>query len=173
MSRIGSSHFHSEEFYNNGDGEMSDIKQKFDPSTHMTRCGEEWEQLQIDLGRSMEMIIKSKEPKCSGDFILWIDDIGQARNRGGHRWESYDLIPITLKPVDLPTNLREEIKYAAMDDDGDWFSYSAKPKWLGKDWENGEYEFWDLRCISPVKDPAGPENSLHIRTESGWERVES
>ena len=157
---------------------MNDIKQKFDPSTHMTVCGAAWEKLPIDLGVPMEMIIKSKDPLCSGDFILWVDSKGYARNRGGHRWVGYDLIPITHKPVDLPTNLREEIKYAAMDKDDRWYGFSTKPSSInppskdGEWWEDGRVnEQHDLFCHNIQTDPAGWENSLHIRTEDGWKRV--
>jgi len=150
---------------------MSDIKEKFTPETHQTACGEKWLIMDIDLGVSMEMIIKTKEPSCSGDFILWIDGKGHARNRGGHHWESYDLIPITHKPVDLPTDLRDEIKYVAMECGGIWYGYSAMPETgTTLKWRFGN-RAWAIMCHNIPKDHAGWENSLHIRTKDGWERA--
>ena len=148
---------------------VGDIKQKFDPSSHATRCGKPWRWLDIK-GRNNLMAVD----KGRSEILLFIDFSGKAVNVVGapQSIEAYDLIPITHRPVDLPTNLRKEIKYAAWSSSlSDWAGYSSKPIKRGAGFNQVQcFKFWQLDCFSIPEDPAGPENSLHIRTKNGWER---
>jgi hypothetical protein len=148
---------------------MSGIKQKFDPSTHRTVGGFSWRWLDV----LDQLAIAVATVEAEREVVVFIrGSDGKAINGEGDRRRDFDLIPITHKPVDLPTNLREEIKYAAWSNGSNcWFGYKNEPikcKY-GFSGEAGGIS-WPLSCFDIHKDPAGPENSLHIRTKDGWER---
>ena len=145
---------------------MSDIKETFSSETHQTRCGRPWRWLDVK-GQSIVAVVNGDVE----DIYLMIELDGKCC-ANGINLESFDLIPITHKPVGLPTNPREEIRYAAMDKNGQWFGFNRKAEihksnviWFGMG------SVWTLSCLDLPKDLAGWENSLHIRTKNGWERV--
>lgn len=144
---------------------MSDIKQKFDPSTHATRCGKQWRWLEVEGLSNLIAVDNGRR-----EYLMFVDHNGYAGAAIGEpeSIDRFDLIPITHKPVDLPTNIREEIRYALMIDRVEWCGYNVNPRNLG----NQPLRYWNLDCFEIPPDPAGEKNSLHVRTKDGWERVQ-
>ena len=156
---------------------MSDIKQRFDPSTHATRCGKLWRWLEVEGLSNLIAVDNGRR-----EYLMFVDHNGYAGAAIGEpeSIDRFDLVPIIHKPVDLPTNLRKEIKYAAMDKDESWNGYAEKPvvvegveDWSDEDCPTDKDFYWRFDCFGLPKDPAGWENSLYIRTKDGWERYVS
>ena len=148
---------------------MINLRDKFTPETHQTRCGKPWELVSNNLGFNA-LLIKSQDLK-GYDFFLWVHEDGEAHNRGGYHYKDYDLIPITYDP-----NISMKWKYAAMDEDGTWTAFSGEPTMLNEEWDAlrpTEATFIaDIFYFEP--DPAGWKNSLYVRNKDGsWRRDEA
>ena len=155
-----------------GEIEMN-IKEKYTPETHQTRCGKPWRWLDV---KGHEKIIAVDDGSQ--------EDIGVIENNGvfigynSHYISGYGLVPIQHPPMALPTNLRPEIKWAAMDEEDDtWYFYTIKPTrscdeemWVTT--EDSCDEFMDTLFNLP-EDLVGWENSLHELVDGEWRRVQS
>lgn len=148
----------------------------FRPETHQTRCGAAWRILDVNcpVGAFAAVTLNGHEY----DNIVWFDEEGLAYVTPGTPRHEYDLVPIEYPSVDFPTNLRPEIRYAAMTMGGAWYGFTTKPvKGLlaGDDcWTQTDPAYrtgYDLRCLDIPDDLSGWENSLHKRLNGKWERV--
>ena len=156
------------------DNPSSTIREKFSPDTHQTRCGESWRWLDI---KGQDAIAVYNQDK--GESILLVDGNGYTYwSDGTYEFAEHHLIPIQqpiTPPVDIPTNLRSDIKYAAMDEYGNWEASNNKYKistniHVTDHWYTSSLRH-SLSCFGIPKDPAGWENSLHKRVGDLWERV--
>ena len=77
---------------------MSDIRDKFSPETHQTRCGKPWRWLDVDADDDGALAIAVKDTNDKWSIIVWIVD-----RDGRAEWQTciegvyardYDLIPV-------------------------------------------------------------------------------
>lgn len=148
------------------------LKDKFSPETHTTRCGKSWRWLDVKGSLVIAVMVEDND-----ETIFYVTSEGKTydSNYDVDPDKGYDLIPIQQPPVDLPTNLRPEVKWTAMDSSGYWYGYSKRPivdsDWEADCWNTDNVKNFNIDCMSIPKDPAGWENSLHERVGDTWERV--